>query len=114
MLVQVREFNPARLNQIEMACSAEWPFEADEFSVETGTNNTRVLTAKAFGTLCGGESDEEFTDRLAMAIWKANQGYCEVEVQALYLEDLPYEQHVREKEDYQRLMKIVANGGEII
>ena len=112
MLVRITGFESSRQKNIEKACCSEWPFEAENFSTETGANDTRILTTRAMDSLYAGESEEEFTDRLAMAIWKANQGYCEVEVQALYLEELPYEQHVREEDNYQRLMKKAANGGE--
>jgi len=111
MIVQVTAFESSRQKSIEKACCEEWPFEPEEFSVEKNGNNVPVLTARAADRLCGGETEEEFTDRLAIAIWKANQSYCEVEVQAFYLEDLPYEQHVREEDDYQRLIKENSQGG---
>lgn len=111
MIVQVTAFESSRRKSIEKACCEEWPFEPEGFSVEKNGDNALVLMARAPGSLCGGESEEEFTDRLAIAIWKANQSYCEVEVQAFYLEDLPYEQHVREEDDYQRLMEKNSQGG---
>jgi hypothetical protein len=112
MLIRITDFKKARLNRIEKACLAEWPCESEEFSVEVDSKGVRTLTGKGIESLCGGETEEEFTDRLARAVWKANGRYCEVEVQALYLEELPYERHVREEEDYQRLMKKGYRGGE--
>lgn len=112
MLITITDFKKARLNRIEKACLAEWPFDSEEFSVEVDSKGVRTLTGKGIESLCGGESEEEFTDRLARAVWKANGRCCEVEVQALYLEELPYERHVREEEDYQRLMKKGYRGGE--
>ena len=106
MLVKVSGMKPSRKKSVEKACCAECSFEPESFSEETETKNTSVLRGKAYVTLCAGESEEEFTDRLAKAVWTANGKYCEVEVQALYLEELPYEQHVREsrfKNGYCRL-----------
>ena len=48
----------------------------------------------------GGESEEEFAARVTHAVWKANGGYCEVEVTATYLEELPYTTHELDEDDY--------------
>lgn len=114
MMIQVMDFKKSRLSRIEKACLAEWDFDSEAFSVEVDSKSIRTLTGKGIGSLCGGESEEEFADRLAIAIWKANGSYCEIEVQALYLEDLPYEQHIREEDDYKRLMGKTVEGGETI
>ena len=108
MMITVTGFDESCLFEIEKACFANWPFEAESFSVDRDTKNTRVLSGNGIGSLCIGESEEEFTDRLAKAVWKANGSYCEVGVQALYLEGLPYERHLREEDDYERLMSKVA------
>jgi hypothetical protein len=41
---------------------------------------------------------------LARVVWKANGGPCEVEVRSTYLEDLPHEDFVLDKADYERIM----------
>jgi hypothetical protein len=108
MAVTITGFQKSKLQKIKKACRAEWDFEQDDFSVETvdgDAKSLRTLTGHGMGSLCGGESEEEFSDRLATAIWKANGAYCEVEVQASYLEDdPPCEDHLRGKNDYKRLM----------
>jgi hypothetical protein len=104
MLVEITEFNPYRQKQVKEACCKEWTFDLEELSFKRGANRARILTGKAMGTLCGGESEDEFVDRLAKAIWKANKGYCEIEVHSLYLESLPYDDHCRDDDDYKRLM----------
>lgn len=63
-----------------------------------------TLTASAEGSLCGGESEEKFTERLSLAIWRANGAYCDVTVRATYLEELPYETHCLDEADYARLI----------
>jgi hypothetical protein len=103
MAVTITGFNKSRLNKIKKACLAEWPFELDEFSVDT--KKVRTLTGKGIDFLCGGENEDEFSDRLAKAVWKANGSYCEVEVEASYLDAAPpCEEHVRGKNDYKRLI----------
>lgn len=110
--VQIIDFDESRLPKIEKACLVEWPFESEEFSVEVDAKGGRTLTGNGIGSLCGGEDEDEFSDRLAKAVWVANERYCEVEVQALYLEELPYEHYDRGEEDYERLMGKTAKGEE--
>jgi hypothetical protein len=104
MRIQITDFDESNLLEIEKACLAEWPFESESFSVEVDAKSVQTLTGNGIGSLCGGEDEDEFSDRLAKAIWKANGRYCEVGVQALYLEELPYEHYDRGEDDYERLM----------
>ena len=62
------------------------------------------LTASADDQLCGGETERQFAERLAKAIWTANGGPCEVEVRATYLEDPPHEEYSFDESDYERIM----------
>ena len=97
MYASVSRANPDRFDTIKAAASEEWDFE--DWNEFEGT-----LTASADGKLCAGETDQEFAERLARAVWKANGGPCEVEVQATYLEDLPHEDYVLDEADYERIM----------
>lgn len=63
------------------------------------------LLSEGNGGLMSGESEGEFTDRLARAIWEANDGYCLIYVTATCLEDLPCTYHDRNKKDYKRLLE---------
>jgi hypothetical protein len=86
-----------RSDKIKAAASEEWNFDHwDEFD---GT-----LTASGDDKLCASETDQEFAERLARVVWKANGGPCEVEVRSTYLEDLPHEDFVLDKADYERIM----------
>ena len=98
MSVEVAGHDPAKVAQIEEAAEGEWPFD-DWY--DSGEN----LTASAQANLSGGEGEEEFADRLAVAIWRANGGYCRVSVDTTYLENLPYETHALDEADYARLMR---------
>mgnify|MGYP001184889729 CR=1 FL=1 len=102
MSVTVAGFNRKRKARIVAECMQEWGFGAEDFA-EHGRGSPEVkpvLRATARDNLCGGESEEDFADRIAGAIWKANGAYCEVTVHATYLEGLPCGAHVRGKSHY--------------
>ena len=78
---------------------------------ETRPNSKKVdrcWSSSAQSRLCGGESEKEFADRLAKAVWKANgkPGQC---MEATYLENLPYETCNRGTKAYTRLMDEAAH-----
>ena len=102
MQVTIRDYVPNRKKQIIQACMDEWNFSNDSFfeTPEEYCETKNELIGSEEGTLCGGESEEEFTDSLTEAIWRANKGYCFVVVVATYLEDLPYTVHTRDEDDY--------------
>lgn len=99
MGVEITGHDPEKEDHIKKAAEQEWPF-ADWWSSDNGQ-----LHASAQNTLCGGESEEQFTERLSVAIWRANGGFCEVVVNATFLENLPYETHVLDESDYARLIQ---------
>lgn len=98
MGILICDVDPNRVEQVKSAATQEWP-SLDDWYFDT---DTHVLTASGEDNLCGGEGEEEFADRLAHAIWAAHGSYCEVTVAATYLEELPYEEHVRDAEAYDR------------
>jgi hypothetical protein len=99
MCIEVTDFCLEKTEEIKAACNREWAFED---WVDPRPGNV-YLRSTADGSLCGGESEEEFSDRIAITIWKANGKYCEVMVSAIYMEELPFENHVRDENDYDRL-----------
>ncbi len=86
MALEVHEPKPDRIQAIKQAARSLFPFDLDDFD-EKG----RYLTALAEGNLCGGESEEQFSLRVAKAIWKANGGFCRVTVEATCLDHIPSE-----------------------
>jgi hypothetical protein len=68
---------------------------------EWDRNGTRWVSSKE-NSLCDGENEKDFVDRLAAAIWDANGGYCHVTVNAICLEDQPCKSHVRGATAYER------------
>lgn len=99
MSVEISGHDPERADAIRAAAAGQWGFnDADWYAVDG------MLTASAQGSLCGGESEEQFTERITTAIWQANGAYCEVTIDATYLESLPYETHCLDEADYARLI----------
>ena len=93
MSVSITEYESAKKDEIADAANDEWDFENWEEWSDT-------FTAGGEGSLCGGESEEGFTQRLTNAIWKANGKFCKVNVCATYLEEIPHEHHELDEDDY--------------
>ena len=99
MSVAVTDARPDRFEKIGAAASAEWAF--DDWQEHDG-----VLTASADDRLCGGETEEEFAERLAKTVWAANGGPCQVDVTATCLEELPSESYSLDESDYARMITV--------
>ena len=97
MSVCVNGYQPDREDAITNAANGEWDF-TDQSEHES------TLCASGDGQLCGGETEEEFTERLSLAIWKANGAFCEVSLEATYLDELPYESYQLDEDAYERLI----------
>jgi hypothetical protein len=104
MTVEVSDHDPARVPQIQVAAEKEWPF-TDWWSSGDGDDSAANMQASAQHSLCGGESEEQFSERLSMAIWQANGGFCRVSVDATFLENLPYQTYAPDEADYARLIR---------
>jgi hypothetical protein len=104
MSVEVSGYDPAKVAEIQAAAEQEWPFD-DWWRAGDESDSAATMHASGQNSLCGGESEEEFTERLSLAIWRANGGYCHVSVDATYLENLPYETHELDEADYARLIQ---------
>jgi len=98
MYVTIKAANPSRFEEIKAAASAEWPFD-DWHEYEGG------LTALADSTLCGGETEEAFTERFSKAVWKANDGFCIVALAITPLEELPFDSYQLDENDYRRIIE---------
>lgn len=99
MSVTITGAAPDHFEPIMAAASAEWEF--DDEDIHDG-----VLTASGDAQLFGGETEQQFAERLAKAIWKANGGPCRVDVTATYLDELPCESYSLGAGDYDRLMNL--------
>ena len=86
MSLEVTGFKMPNAKKIMAAAKKEWPFDDFMFNEDTGR-----ITGSGDANLCGGESEDEFANRLTRAIFKANGSPCKVVINATYLEDLPFE-----------------------
>jgi len=91
MEFSIKEFDKNRRDEIVEAIEEIWSIDS------VGPGNDYHIWMSGEGHLCGGESEDEFSERAAREIWIANKGYCDVEITATYLEELPYDTH---KPDY--------------
>lgn len=102
MSVEVAGHDRAKVAEIQAAAEQEWPF--GEWW-RAGDHDAATMHASGQGSLGGGESEVEFTERLSRAIWCANGRYCRISVSATCLEDLPYESYELDELDYARLIE---------
>ena len=102
MSVEVSGHDSAKVAEVQAAAEQEWPFADWWFA---GDDNAATMHASGQDNLYGGETEEDFAERLSLAIWRANTGYCRVSVDATYLENLPYETHGLDEADYARLIE---------
>ena len=69
---------------IKRAAGHEWSFED---WTQSNSGDVPSIFASGRVSLAGGESEEEFANRLAFAVFQANGQPCKVDVNALFLED---------------------------
>jgi hypothetical protein len=103
MTVIVGSYDPEKADAIREAAGEKWNFE--DWHEDPPEAQRRQLIGWGDDQLCAGVTEEEFLDRLGEAIWKTNGGYCDVEIQSIYLDDLPYETYELDEDDYHRLIE---------
>ena len=96
MYLQVAQIKPKCRKAIKKAAEDNWPFD---WCIDSPT----LLEGMGESSLCGGEGEQEFAQRLARAIWQAHGSYCEVIVTATYLENRPHQDYEFQEDDYLRL-----------
>lgn len=91
---------------VKKALEDAWFGKLAQDAFETNTyDGSHYFQQYQEGVLCGGESVEEFVDRLTYAIWDACECYVPVIIRATYLDDLPSEEHELNEEDYDEYIK---------
>jgi hypothetical protein len=55
-------------------------------------------------TLCGGESEEDFVERVTKEIWRLEGKFIPVSIEMTYMDDLPYERYEMNEDEYEELM----------
>ena len=64
-----------------------------------GLRAKEIMQASASDWLCGGETEEQFTERLSVAICAPTAVFAKSSVNATYLEEFPYETHTLDQDD---------------
>ena len=100
MAMEVSGIAKGKNQKIHHAVEEEWAVELFDFRKQSASFVGQ-------GSLSGGESEDEFAERVAHSIWKANGAYCKVQVKATYLEELPFEMHAFDHKDYERFRRAV-------
>lgn len=78
--IEADGLNESRLEQIRDALCKEWDIEEDEIHFQPRPKHTADLVAVTTGGPCAMETEIEFCERMAEAVWKANGRYCPVRV----------------------------------
>jgi len=99
--IEADGLNEARLEQIRDALCKEWDIEEDEIHFTPRPKHTADMVAVTAGGPCTMETEIEFSERMAIAVWKTNGRYCEVKVS---IEDTA-NARVFTGRDYRRFMK---------
>jgi hypothetical protein len=63
------------------------------------------LQVNGTDSLYGGQTEQEFFEMIRRLIWKTNENYCYFEINAIQLEDLPYEKYETDPNDYEIYLK---------
>lgn len=103
------DLNSHEKQDLVSALSKEWPFSFDEFCRDEGDLVPAFvhlyLYGEGEGTLCGGESEEEFATSIAHAAWNAVGKYLPIEVSATLLEQLPCNCYNMEESHYETFLQ---------
>ncbi len=78
--IEADGLNEGRLAQIREALCNEWDIEEDEIHFTPRPKYAADMLAVTAGGPCSMETEGEFCERIAAAIWKANGRYCPVRV----------------------------------
>lgn len=93
--INISEYNPAKEEAIEVAAREHWEFNNWGYWGD-------VMSADGEGDMWF--SEEEFSEKVTKAIWKANGAFCRVQVATTCLEDLPTESYLFDEDIYQEFL----------
>lgn len=95
MTVIIDEYNPKKFDDIKNNIDCVWGMSND-WEQDGG----HCFSGE--GGLTMGIDEEEFSQLIRDAVWKANGGYCEVEVRCTCLDDLPTDCYSFDEDDYEK------------
>jgi hypothetical protein len=105
MNIIIGKFDPSKEDLIKEASHREWNVGNNDWYSTCLTDGEEGVECCSEGVLCGGETEEEFAERLSKAVWRANGGYCVVNVVAVCLEYLPGEEYQLDEDEYNTFAK---------
>ena len=73
---------------------------SEGLEIDETEEGKKTIWGGAEGRLCGGEGEEEFSKRVADAVWSIAKKYLPISIKATYLEELPFEEYVFNEKDY--------------
>jgi hypothetical protein len=92
MLLTIKGLTEKENSTVEMVLEPLWKWES--------LGDEECLTLGGISYLCGGESEEHFFQRCCEAVWGELGKYVEVEIDATYMEELPYETYISDEDEY--------------
>ncbi len=107
--LEVENVAKGKISSVQEAADSQWRFDNDEWDIHDG-----ILVGWGECSFTGAETEEQFTDRLARAIWKANGEFCLVRVHATCTESLPCDTHECGQEKYDAFMKEERIDGNVL
>jgi len=104
--VIVNEHDPSNTKAIIKRLYGESPFDDHDIKEDGAGKGADELWFTGQFNLTGGEGEDEYASRLFHAVWEANNDeWCFVNVEATYLEELPYNEYTGSEWDYERWME---------
>jgi len=103
MSLKVKGHRYKKSKAILEAYSDVWDYDVYDVRIYKQDYKDVITVSESRDSLCGGESEDEFVDRAAEAIMKANGGPCKVEITATCYENIPCEIHDRGQEFWDEL-----------
>lgn len=99
MILDITDVREAKVDLILEAIEEHWVWDEDGY--EQLTDGKADIHRQGVSYLGGGRSEEEFARSLALSIWQANEGFCDISVAVFSLDDPTYgysfsEEHWRE------------------
>lgn len=107
MYIQVDDIPEDKVSEIIQSLQEEWFSAIDIQSLTKKKTDTSAYLLSYFqeGSLCGGETEEEFVDRITYVAWNTCKCFVPVEIRATCLDNLPYEDYELDEEDYAEYIK---------
>lgn len=99
VILDITNVPETKVDPVLESIEEEW--EWDEDGYEQVTDGKADIHRQGVSYLGGGTSEEEFAKSLALSIWRANEGYCHIDVAAFSLDDPSYS-HCFDEEEWRQ------------